>query len=448
MLLALLASVPLQSFAASADFSCDPEGAFALTSDGQTVTFASPAILVLDEARPAPANWRPTWSELEGWPSGGKPGSSTWSLLPRYDDDGSIILGGAFRQLVPGSVEISSPDGATTYLEGRDYRVNGEWGFVANVADRLGAPGTGKLRFRAKLALQRIDLVQSDANGKLSVKQGASRRVSPMIPDPDENCTARFGVYIAPWKRGGDYRLLAEDVFPIDAEKAAPVAPVRPEAAARTLAKLRAGEPVTIAFVGDSITLGAEAGRWWMDDTTHWRGRTLRGLRERFPKADIKEVQAFQGGRGIAFGLDVLKETVLPAKPDLAFIMIGVNDCHKGLHDLQPRTPPAEFEPAFDALVSQCLDAGIEVVILTTMETNPFDANGDAARWAAYRDAIRRVSDARATGYGDTYEDWQRLRYRGIPPFSQLHNWINHPGAWGHAVFADAALRFFPANEP
>ena len=435
---------PMLVLSDSIVFSVDSAAPFTLHADeGRTLAFEAPEVLEIDEERTAPANWDAAWADFEVWPSDGK-GKGAWSLFPRYDEDGSIILGGAFRQLVPGSVKITSSDGATAFQEGTDYRVNQEWGFVANVDNRLGVPGTVTLRFQAKLALQRIDLVQKDAEGRLSVKKGESRRISPMIPDPDAGCTAVAGVYLAPWQRDGAWKILPEDIFPIDAEKAKPVELVRPEAVAKTLEKLREGTPVTIAFIGDSLTLGAEAGQWWSDDSTTWRGRVMRGLKARFPASEITELPAFQGGRGIAFGLEVVKETVLPAKPDLAFVMLGVNDCHKGISAPGPTTPVDAFRKGFDSLIAQCQESGMDVVVLSSMETNPFDANGDAVRWADYRAAIRAVSDARGTAYGDTYEQWQRLRYRGIPPFSQLHNWINHPGSWGHGLFADVALRFFP----
>jgi hypothetical protein len=63
----------------------------------------------------------------------------------------------------------------------------------------------------------------------------------------------------------------------------------------------RAGGPVKIAFLGDSLTLGAEAGRWWDDDRLTWRGRVRDGLQSRFPGARIQEVAAYRGGEGVDY---------------------------------------------------------------------------------------------------------------------------------------------------
>ena len=54
-----------------------------------------------------------------------------------------------------------------------------------------------------------------------------------------------------------------EDIFPID--PAPPVQPINKAAVARSMQKLRDGRELKVAFMGASITLGAEAGRWWDD---------------------------------------------------------------------------------------------------------------------------------------------------------------------------------------
>jgi hypothetical protein len=78
------------------------------------------------------------------------------------------------------------------------------------------------------------------------------------------------------------------------------------------------------------------------------------------------------------------------------------------------------------------------------MQANPFDASGTAARWPRYVAAQIATAERHGAGVADTYSEWMNLTFSGIPPFSQLHNWINHPNAAGHALFAEVVLRFFP----
>ncbi|MCL1910147.1 MAG: SGNH/GDSL hydrolase family protein [Kiritimatiellaeota bacterium] len=362
-------------------------------------------------------------------------------LMPRYDDeDGSIILGGAFRQVVPESLEITSTNGARLYIERRDFRLNREWGQIIAIDGRL---GTEPVCVKASLAMQRIDLVQRGADGALAVKKGVSRLVCPRRPAPDEGYEAVAGVYIAPWRRGSVWTVTREDIFLIDAKRRPAPAPNR-NAVINTRAKLDSGMPVSVAFVGDSITLGAEAGQWWSDDSATYRGRVMRELRARFPRSRINEVQAFQGGKGIEYIVETFDTLVAPFEPDLVIIGIGVNDAHERAPLTgEPVVAIEKFTPLFAELLGKCAAIGAEVVIHTSMQTNPFDANGDAARWGAYRTAMMSAAARRRMGVADTYAAWNAQSSDGIPPFSQLHNWINHPGADGHKIFADEILRYF-----
>lgn len=403
-----------------------------------------PDTLLLATNRPAPANLSPAWRSGMAWPTGGRDKAGAWGLASRYDDDGSLILGGLFRQVLPGTVRVVSAEDGTEYVAGRDFQVNEEWAQVANVGGRLGEPGAGMLRIEARVALQRIDLVQADGGGMVTVKRGVSRLVCPERPVPDEGCRPLAGLYVAPWKRAGKWCVMPQDILPI---RAVPeVAPIAPGAVERTLGKLRRGEAVTLAFLGDSITLGAEAGRWWDDASTTWRGRVLDGLRQRFPKATVREVQAFQGGRGIEYGLDVFEKAVRPEAPDLLFLQIGINDASDPAGTGHPAVPVEEFAGHFDRLVGTAREAGMEVVILTTMQYNPFDASGTARRWPDYVAAQKDVAGRHGAGVADTLAAWMAQEDDGVPPFSQLHNWINHPGTRGHALFASVVLRFFPAQ--
>ena len=389
-----------------------------------------------------PGDYSSDWSPLSQWP-GGKAGEpQAWKFTPKYDDDGSLILGGAFRQLLPETVVIKPVGINDAFVNGRDYILNTEWAQVAALEGRMGPAGSNRVAVAASIAMQRIDLIQVDAAGTPSVRRGVSRLVCPERPDPAPGCRALAGVYIAPWRRGGVWTVTQDDILPITLDSPL-VMPVRPEAVGNTLAKLRAGNPVKIAFIGDSITLGAEAGPWWRDDSATFRGRVMRTLRERFPRSTIEEVPAFKGGRGIEYVHEAFSEIVEPAKPDLVLIGIGINDAHAEING-KPTVPIEEFKPLFAKLVERAKAMGADVIIHTSMETNPFDANGDAQRWPEYREAMLCVAERSGIGVADTGAVWQNQRLCGIPPFSQLHNWINHPGSKGHGLFAETVLRFFP----
>lgn len=82
-----------------------------------------------------------------------------------------------------------------------------------------------------------------------------------------------------------------------------------------TLAKLEQGGEVGIAFLGGSIT--AAPG---------YRPKILAWLKQKFPKATLREINAAIGGTGSDLGAYRVGQDVLQHKPDLMFVEFAVND--------------------------------------------------------------------------------------------------------------------------
>lgn len=98
---------------------------------------------------------------------------------------------------------------------------------------------------------------------------------------------------------------------------------VRRAGLANTFVALRRGQPLTIAYLGGSITAGAgasDAGK------TSYRALVTRWFRETYPKADVREVNAAIGGTPSDLGAFRLGRDVLARKPDLLFVEFAVND--------------------------------------------------------------------------------------------------------------------------
>ena len=81
------------------------------------------------------------------------------------------------------------------------------------------------------------------------------------------------------------------------------------------LAKLKAGKPVTVAYLGGSIT----AMNGWRNMTTDW-------LRKANPRASVTEVHAAIGGTGSGLGVFRVGHDALEKNPDLLFIEFATND--------------------------------------------------------------------------------------------------------------------------
>src|SRR5690606_18362932 len=90
---------------------------------------------------------------------------------------------------------------------------------------------------------------------------------------------------------------------------------------ANALEKLRAGKQVTIVTWGDSVTVGGDTSK----PELAYANLFITRLRERFPTADIKHINAGIGGTNTDGRLPALDQEVLSHKPDLVTIEF-VND--------------------------------------------------------------------------------------------------------------------------
>ena len=81
------------------------------------------------------------------------------------------------------------------------------------------------------------------------------------------------------------------------------------------MAKIRAGQEVTVAYLGGSIT----AANGWRPKTTAW-------LQKTFPNATFKEIHAAIGGTGSNLGVFRVGRDALQYNPDLLFVEFAVND--------------------------------------------------------------------------------------------------------------------------
>ena len=90
---------------------------------------------------------------------------------------------------------------------------------------------------------------------------------------------------------------------------------------AKLFDKLKAGEEVTIAYIGGSITQGSSAG-----DNLCYARLTTNWFEETYPSAKINYVRAGIGATGSYIGVHRVDKDVLANNPDLVFVEFSVND--------------------------------------------------------------------------------------------------------------------------
>ncbi len=423
-------------------------GQYVLTINGQDLPLKGPGTRQIEVTPKVPGNYYPEVENWHPWPSRGRGGAIlAVGLAPRHDEQGTPILGALYCQTLPDTLKLTSADGATVYKRDEDYRLREDWQQIMNIDGRLGQPGEGQLLASYQAKLQRIDLVARDQDDKLSVFEGQAVLVCPAPPEAPAGSRVLATIY---WPGTPTVTTTQQwqTQLPLVLKvgQSQPVQPINPQAVAATLKKLRAGDTVRIAFVGDSVTLGAEAGKWWEDDAPHYRNQMLAELRRRFPRATIEEIKAFQGGKGAQFGVEILQERVLGKNVDLLLIAFGLNDAIAPVGG-KPSNPPEAFGRQITGMIQKAREEDIEVMLLTPMQPSPFQKEGLATRIADYNKVLKETAASEGVALADVYTQWLRLEDRGIPPYSQLHNWLNHPGILGHGVYAEVILRFFPARD-
>jgi lysophospholipase L1-like esterase len=108
--------------------------------------------------------------------------------------------------------------------------------------------------------------------------------------------------------------LLAADSLPSDAELQ------------KVLRKIETGQAIKIACLGDSITqVTVHTG-----NRMSWPELFDQGLRQLYPKANLKMLNAGISGNTTMEGLNRLEKEVLSQKPALVIVMLGMNDAKLG----------------------------------------------------------------------------------------------------------------------
>lgn len=115
----------------------------------------------------------------------------------------------------------------------------------------------------------------------------------------------------------------------------------------RAMERGKAGERITVGFLGGSITQGSLSST----PQTCYAYLVYRWWAERF--ADVRYLNAGIGGTTSQFGVARVEEDLLQHKPDVVFIEFSVNDA-----------ATAQFRETYEGLVRKVLKSGAAVVLI------------------------------------------------------------------------------------
>lgn len=197
-------------------------------------------------------------------------------------------------------------------------------------------------------------------------------------------------------------------------------------ALAKVMRKAAAGQPVTIACIGGSITQGTIA-KGNLDDTVGFSRPYADIFREwwekQFPDTEITFVNAGIGGTDSYLGVHRLKRDVLSQEPDLVLVEYAVNDANSFF-----------YKRSYDNLLRNILQAesAPAVMLLFMEQTNGTSAQGNQVL-VGFQYALPMISYANCI---------EHMMENGQYSASQLSGDGVHPSALGHAIAGELLWRY------
>jgi hypothetical protein len=308
------------------------------------------------------------------------------------------------RLLLPvaAMVRVARADGAMVFEEGKDYSVD--------ASGVLTLPAGSRIPF-----LQAAELFPASGSPKSLPHRVGDTKQAVLFDNEHWFHDQQIEVTYRPAEAWRGYR-------PTPAHAALP----------KTMAKLRAKEPLRLAVSGDSISYGLNASG-------------LTGAEPRqpiYPQLVAKQLEATFGSRvelsnravggwRVEHGLTDLPN-LLATKPDLVLVAYGMN--HVGGRD------PEGFGKLLAQLVQgiRQSETAPEIILVAPMIGNGQWVHTPREQFEPHRDAI-----ARLTGDGIALADltalWSDLLARKRDA-DLTGNGVNHPNDFGHRLYAQAVL--------
>ncbi|MDB6021429.1 MAG: Lipolytic protein family [Pedosphaera sp.] len=200
----------------------------------------------------------------------------------------------------------------------------------------------------------------------------------------------------------------------------------------RTLARIHAGEKISLVAFGDSITAGGEATGPALVYWQHWAD----WLGQKYPFSKIETINAATGGDTTVNGLARLQEKVLSRHPDLVLIAFGMNDANR-----PPFGVPVEmFAQNLRVMVDRIRsETQAEIILCSAFPPNP-KWHWASGKMEAYALVTEQVAREKQCAYADVYHNWRKLAATKKPE-DLLGNNINHPNDFGHGIYFEVLTR-------
>ena len=213
--------------------------------------------------------------------------------------------------------------------------------------------------------------------------------------------------------------------------------------------------PVTIAFLGDSVTQGCfelylkDDGKveTVFDKSNAYSVHLGELLSLLYPTVPVNLINGGISGSNAVHGLSRLERDVLCHKPDLTVVCFGLNDCN-GKEEKLPR-----YLQALEEIFAKVQESQSELIFMTPnmmcTKVSCHLKNEEERRIAAdvcrlqnegvltrYLEAAKELCRQKNVPVCDVYAKWQTLERSGVNVTNLLSNYINHPTRQMNRLFA------------
>lgn len=219
--------------------------------------------------------------------------------------------------------------------------------------------------------------------------------------------------------------------------------------------KLSGEEPITIAFLGDSVTQGCfevyldgeNKVQTIFDKNNAYHSHLAKILNVMYPSVPINIINAgISGGKAIG-GLERIDRDVLRYCPDLVVVCFGLNDCSEEENGL------IKYADALSDIFDRLKDAGAEIIFMTpnmmSTKISPHILNEKIKGVAKgvmelqnngildmYIEKAKEVCKTKNVKVCDCYSKWKLLYENNVDVTELLANKINHPTREMNWLFA------------
>jgi lysophospholipase L1-like esterase len=212
-------------------------------------------------------------------------------------------------------------------------------------------------------------------------------------------------------------------------------------------------EPVTVAFLGDSVTQGCfelyhpseNAIETVFDYSEGYPYKFVQLLKEVCPAAQVNLINSGISGGWAENGLERLDRDIMKFSPDLLVVSFGLNDCMRGKEYLP------QYAEALEGIFKRAAEKMPVIFMTPNMMCSRETYTTDGTYAGSYAACAQKQNDGTASAFMQTaietakkcgvyvcdcYKKWTALNEAGVDTTALLANHCNHPVRDMHWLFA------------